>query len=249
MPARNPEAVRQRVIDAARQRSGQPAATPSLDPVFVALNHGELPVRARSGGELAARSAALRTTRSWARGWWWSCTPKATRLSPARGPGRSPAAPIVPTGWLASVPAAASAARPTVATGPADHAGRRRQGSWLPIPADPTRPEHLSGEQRFRGRPRRLPGQSARRGVGRAAVRAAGMTRTAHVRAVGPRPSGQAAGHLAQAPRRPPDVAAVAAGGAGRPARRPQRPPHRPTVGRRHQRPVGGRIACPPPAG
>jgi hypothetical protein len=29
--------------------------TPSLDPVFVALNHGELPVRARSGGELAER--------------------------------------------------------------------------------------------------------------------------------------------------------------------------------------------------
>jgi hypothetical protein len=54
MPARNPEAIRQRAINAARQRSGQPA-TPSLDPVFVALNHGELPVRARSGGELAQR--------------------------------------------------------------------------------------------------------------------------------------------------------------------------------------------------
>jgi WhiB family transcriptional regulator, redox-sensing transcriptional regulator len=54
MPARNPEAVRQRAIEAARQRSGRPA-TPSLDPVFVALNHGELPVRARSGGELAER--------------------------------------------------------------------------------------------------------------------------------------------------------------------------------------------------
>jgi hypothetical protein len=54
MPARNPEAVRQRAIDAAHKRSGQPA-TPSLDPVFVALNHGELPVRARSGGELVER--------------------------------------------------------------------------------------------------------------------------------------------------------------------------------------------------
>jgi hypothetical protein len=42
------------VIEAARQRSDQPA-TPSLDPVFVALNHSELPVRARSGGELAER--------------------------------------------------------------------------------------------------------------------------------------------------------------------------------------------------
>jgi hypothetical protein len=54
VPARNPEAVRQRAIQAARQRSGRPA-TPSLDPVFVALNHGEIPTRARSGGELAER--------------------------------------------------------------------------------------------------------------------------------------------------------------------------------------------------
>jgi WhiB family redox-sensing transcriptional regulator len=54
MPARNPGAVRQRAIDAARQRSRR-SVTPSLDPVFVALNHGELPVRARSGGELAER--------------------------------------------------------------------------------------------------------------------------------------------------------------------------------------------------
>jgi hypothetical protein len=53
-PARNPEAVRQRAAEAARQRTGRPA-TPSLDPAFVALNQGELPVRARSGGELAER--------------------------------------------------------------------------------------------------------------------------------------------------------------------------------------------------
>jgi hypothetical protein len=55
MPARNPEAVRQRAVEAARQRSGR-LATPSLDPVFVALNHSEIPVRARSGGELADRA-------------------------------------------------------------------------------------------------------------------------------------------------------------------------------------------------
>jgi hypothetical protein len=51
MPARNPEAVRQRVIAAARQRSGQPA-TPSLDPAFVALNPGALPARQRPAAEL-----------------------------------------------------------------------------------------------------------------------------------------------------------------------------------------------------
>ena len=51
MPARNPEAVRQRAIAAARQRSGQPA-TPTLDPVFVALNPGALPARERPPAEL-----------------------------------------------------------------------------------------------------------------------------------------------------------------------------------------------------
>jgi hypothetical protein len=54
MPARNPEAVRQRAAEAAQKRIGR-ATTPSLDPVFVALNRNEVPVRARSGGELAER--------------------------------------------------------------------------------------------------------------------------------------------------------------------------------------------------
>jgi hypothetical protein len=47
----NPEAVRKRAIAATRQRSRQPA-TPSLDPVFVALNPGALPARPRSPAEL-----------------------------------------------------------------------------------------------------------------------------------------------------------------------------------------------------
>jgi WhiB family redox-sensing transcriptional regulator len=51
MPARNPEAVRQRAIAAARQRTGRPA-TPALDPVFAALNPGALPARERSPAEL-----------------------------------------------------------------------------------------------------------------------------------------------------------------------------------------------------
>jgi hypothetical protein len=53
MPVRNPQAVRQRAIAAARQRTGQPA-TPALDPVFVALNPGALPARERSPAELHA---------------------------------------------------------------------------------------------------------------------------------------------------------------------------------------------------
>jgi hypothetical protein len=51
MPTPNPEAVRQRAVAAARQRSGQPA-TPSLDPVFVALNPHALPARPRPPAEL-----------------------------------------------------------------------------------------------------------------------------------------------------------------------------------------------------
>jgi hypothetical protein len=51
MPVRNPEAVRRRQIDAARRRSGQPAP-PTLDPVFVALNPGALPARAKPEAEL-----------------------------------------------------------------------------------------------------------------------------------------------------------------------------------------------------
>jgi hypothetical protein len=51
MPTPNPEAVRQRAIAAARQRTGQPA-TPPLDPVFIALNPNALPARPRSPAEL-----------------------------------------------------------------------------------------------------------------------------------------------------------------------------------------------------
>jgi hypothetical protein len=51
MPTRNPEAVRQRAIAAANQRTGQPA-TPTLDPAFVALNPDALPARERSPAEL-----------------------------------------------------------------------------------------------------------------------------------------------------------------------------------------------------
>jgi hypothetical protein len=53
MPARNPEAVRQRAVEAARQRGGRPAP-PALDPVFVALNPGALPARERPAAELQA---------------------------------------------------------------------------------------------------------------------------------------------------------------------------------------------------
>jgi hypothetical protein len=54
MPTSNPEVVRQRAIDAARQRSGKPQVA-AVDSAFVALNRGGIPIRARSDGELAER--------------------------------------------------------------------------------------------------------------------------------------------------------------------------------------------------
>jgi hypothetical protein len=54
MPARNPEAVRRRAIAAASQRVGPPAAPP-LDPLFVALNPGQLPARRGPQAEQGVR--------------------------------------------------------------------------------------------------------------------------------------------------------------------------------------------------
>jgi hypothetical protein len=54
MPARNPEAVRQRAIVAASRNAGPPAAPPP-DPVFVALNPGQLPAVRGPAGEQGVR--------------------------------------------------------------------------------------------------------------------------------------------------------------------------------------------------
>jgi hypothetical protein len=54
MPARNPEAVRQRARAAASQHPGGPAA-PLLDPVFAALNQAQLPARRGPEAEQGVR--------------------------------------------------------------------------------------------------------------------------------------------------------------------------------------------------
>jgi hypothetical protein len=54
MPARNPEATRQRAIAAASRRAGPPGA-PTLDPVFVALNRGQLLARRGPDAEQGVR--------------------------------------------------------------------------------------------------------------------------------------------------------------------------------------------------
>jgi WhiB family redox-sensing transcriptional regulator len=54
MPTRNPEVVRQRAVAAASRRGGQPAAPPP-DPMFIALNAGQLPARRGPHAEQGVR--------------------------------------------------------------------------------------------------------------------------------------------------------------------------------------------------
>ena len=142
MPTRNPEAVRQRAIAAARQRTGQPA-TPTLDPVFVALNPGALPARERSPAELYAVGPPRRGVRHPGRQRGGRAEQRKPR-PPAHHPrlGDHPPRPNAPTAAPATVKAVASAARPTgppQPTAPADPTNPR-SGGWWPMPADRTPP-------------------------------------------------------------------------------------------------------------
>jgi hypothetical protein len=76
MPARNPEAVRQRAIVAASCLAGQSAA-PTLDPVFVVLNQGQLPTRRAPHAEQGCGCAGPRRSRRSATAPWWSSMPRA----------------------------------------------------------------------------------------------------------------------------------------------------------------------------
>jgi hypothetical protein len=176
MPARNPEAVRQRAIDAARQRTGRPA-TPRLDPVFVALNHGELPIRARSGGELAERvrraedyavlgaevvvelhtesHAAKPSTRAWA------ITRRADRAH-RRRVDREQRADRHPANLI-------------------DRPYQPEERAWLPMPADPSTP----------ARPHSNTGHQCRRGAGTdgASVRPGALAQKGPVRRTGGAPA------------------------------------------------------------
>jgi hypothetical protein len=145
MPARNPDAVRQRAIAAARQRSGQPA-TPPLDPVFVALNPSALPARERSPAELfqwVRRDEEYATLGA-------NVVVELNSESRARQPTSRAWAIIRRADRAYRHPSdrqgVASAARQTVppaAPAPADPTNLRR-GGWLPMPADPTPPQEPS---------------------------------------------------------------------------------------------------------
>jgi hypothetical protein len=139
MPTRNPEAVRQRAIAAARQRTGQPV-TPTLDPVFVALNPHALPARPRSPAELHQWVRREEEYATLGANVVVELNSESASANPPPAPGRSSAAPNAPTATPATVKAVASAGRPTVppaGTAPADPTNPR-SGGWLPMPADPT---------------------------------------------------------------------------------------------------------------
>jgi hypothetical protein len=120
MLTRNPEAVRQRAIAAARHRSGQPAppATPPMDSMFVAFNHGQLPARARPPTRTRRAATPGRGDRD-------PQLPHRRRAQPgepARPPlahrHHRPARRTRPAPGRATAPGAPTAARPSVPPGP-----------------------------------------------------------------------------------------------------------------------------------
>ena len=112
MPARNPEAVRQRAIAAARQRTGQPG-TPAVDPVFVALNPGALPTRERSPAELYQWVSRDEEYATLGADVVVELNSESRPASPLPRRGRSSDEPTAATGWPANAPAAPNVARPT----------------------------------------------------------------------------------------------------------------------------------------
>jgi hypothetical protein len=141
MPARNPQAVRQRAAEAARQRTGQPG-TPALDPVFVALNPGALPARERSEAELYRWVRREEQYATLGANVVVELYSESHARQPPPGRGRSSDGPTAATGWPTNAPAAPSAAIPTAMVGPTEPADHTNPTSerWWPILADSTSP-------------------------------------------------------------------------------------------------------------
>jgi hypothetical protein len=97
MPTRDPEAIRQRAVAAARQRTGRPA-TPALDPVFVALNPGVLPARERPAAELYEWVRREEQYATLGANVVVELNSEATPASPPPASGQSSAAPTAPSG-------------------------------------------------------------------------------------------------------------------------------------------------------
>jgi hypothetical protein len=146
MPARNPEAVRQRAIAAAHKRTGPPT-TPALDPVFAALNPDALPARERSPAELyewVRREEQYATLGA-------NVVVELNSESHARRP-TTRAWAIIRRAERSHRLAGQRASRPDRRhTDRADRAGRSQQPQeerWSPIPADPVDHPSVGRERR-----------------------------------------------------------------------------------------------------
>jgi hypothetical protein len=153
MPARDPEAVRQRAVAAASQRGGPPAAPP-LDPVFVALNPDQLPTRRGAHAEQGVRLCRAEEIETLSYRTVVKLNAE-SRLALQRRVATIALRPNAPNGSPTSGPAAPTAASSSVPPGPtaATYPQRDpRSEEWRPIPDRPTLPEPTSdqGKARFR---------------------------------------------------------------------------------------------------
>jgi hypothetical protein len=138
MPARNPEAIRQRTA-AARERAGPPAAPP-LAPVFVALNPGQLPTRRGAQAEQGVRLGRAEEIETLSYRTVVELNAE-SRLAPQRRVATTPAAPNAPNGWPRSGPAGPTAASSSAPTALAGVQREPRSGGWWPMPDRPTLPD------------------------------------------------------------------------------------------------------------
>ena len=169
MPTRNPEAVRQRAIDAAHQRTGQPV-TPTLDPVSWPSTPAPASPRAVTGRAVPVGPPrrGVRHPRRQRRGRAVQRKPRPPTHQPRLGDhsaGRPHPAAGRPTHQPARAPPSRACQPPQT-----DPTNPTKRG-WLPTPADPTGPTSrraTSGSKPvvYRHRPDLMVAGGCRRSVG-----------------------------------------------------------------------------------
>jgi hypothetical protein len=140
MPARNPEAVRQRAV-AGASRAGPPAA-PTLDPVFVILNQGQVPAARGAHAEQGVRLRRAEEIETLSYRTVVELNAE-SRLAPERRVATIARRPERTHGWPTSGPAGptvASSSAPPAPTVSTDLQGDARRGGWSPMPDRPTLP-------------------------------------------------------------------------------------------------------------
>jgi hypothetical protein len=135
MPARNPEAVRQRAIATASRRAGRPPRPWARCLLRSILAPSPPTVSGRAVPVGPPRGAVRHLGRQRGR----RAVQRESRPPTTTGPGRSSDEPTAATGWPANAPTAPTAATPTEPTAPAAPTNPR-SGRWWPMSAEPTGP-------------------------------------------------------------------------------------------------------------